>query len=92
MYLIHIPLKLKREVRGGKVEKDDISAMDVKGVWEMMEHCKNLGLTKAIGVSNFSVPNLTHLLSFAKIPPALNQVIHSFFLSSAFLLNYAYIV
>ncbi|XP_038889263.1 D-galacturonate reductase-like [Benincasa hispida] len=73
MYLIHIPLKLKRVGRG-EVGKDDISAMDVKGVWEMMEHCKILGLTKAIGVSNFSVPTLTHLLSFAKIPPALNQV------------------
>ncbi|KAL0551734.1 hypothetical protein IC582_010823 [Cucumis melo] len=74
MYLIHIPLKTKSEVRGRAIGKDEISEMDVKGVWEMMENCKSLGLTKAIGVSNFSIQKLTHLLSFANIPPALNQV------------------
>ncbi|KAL7180981.1 hypothetical protein ACSBR1_039941 [Camellia fascicularis] len=48
--------------------------MDVKSVWEGMEECQRLGLTKAIGVSNFSSKRLHHLLSFAQIPPAVNQV------------------
>ncbi|OMO72588.1 Aldo/keto reductase [Corchorus olitorius] len=39
-----------------------------------MEECKNLGLTKGIGVSNFTCKNLEELLSIAKIPPAVNQV------------------
>ncbi|KAG2696684.1 hypothetical protein I3843_07G069300 [Carya illinoinensis] len=33
-----------------------------------------LGLTRAIGVSNFSCKKLKELLSVAKIPPAVNQV------------------
>ncbi|WCJ33697.1 NAD(P)-linked oxidoreductase superfamily protein [Euphorbia peplus] len=39
-----------------------------------MEECQYLGLTKAIGVSNFSCNKLLKLLSVAKIPPAVNQV------------------
>jgi 3''-deamino-3''-oxonicotianamine reductase len=54
------------------VVKKDLVAMDMKGVWEEMEEC---GLAKAIGVSNFSCKKLQYLLSFAKTPPAANQVI-----------------
>lgn len=75
MYLIHIPLKLNPKVHKVPVSKEDISAIDLKGVWEKMEECQNLGLTKAIGVSNFSPKKLEELLSFAKIPPVINQVI-----------------
>ncbi|KAE8716662.1 beta-carotene hydroxylase [Hibiscus syriacus] len=39
-----------------------------------MEECQLLSLTKAIGVSNFSTKKLDEILSFAKIPPAVNQV------------------
>ena len=39
-----------------------------------MEDCQRLGLTKSIGVSNFSCKKLTDILAFAKIPPAVNQV------------------
>ncbi|KAJ9708651.1 hypothetical protein PVL29_000600 [Vitis rotundifolia] len=39
-----------------------------------MEDCQKLGLTKAIGVSNFSSKKLDDLLRIAKIPPAVNQV------------------
>lgn len=48
--------------------------MDFKGVWEAMEDCLKLGLTKHIGVSNFSIEKIQNLLSTAKIPPAVNQV------------------
>uniref|UniRef100_M1DC41 Galacturonic acid reductase n=1 Tax=Solanum tuberosum TaxID=4113 RepID=M1DC41_SOLTU len=51
-----------------------IHPLDIKGVWEGMEECKNLGLTKGIGVSNFSRKKLEELLFVAKIPPAVNQV------------------
>ncbi|KAM0019772.1 putative D-galacturonate reductase [Helianthus debilis subsp. tardiflorus] len=43
-------------------------------VWEGMEECHNLGLTKSIGVSNFPCKMIKQILSFAKIPPAVNQV------------------
>ncbi|XP_030960525.1 deoxymugineic acid synthase 1-like [Quercus lobata] len=39
-----------------------------------MEECQRLGLTKSIGVSNFSCKKLENLLSFATMPPSVNQV------------------
>uniref|UniRef100_A0A7C9DLQ7 NADP-dependent oxidoreductase domain-containing protein n=2 Tax=Opuntia streptacantha TaxID=393608 RepID=A0A7C9DLQ7_OPUST len=48
--------------------------MDYRHVWEAMEECKKLGLAKSIGVSNFSCKKLEHILGFAVIPPAVNQV------------------
>ncbi|CAL2278133.1 unnamed protein product [Prunus armeniaca] len=37
-----------------------------------MEECQRLGLTKSIGVSNFSTKKLKNVLSFATIPPSTN--------------------
>ncbi|KAK6252157.1 hypothetical protein QUC31_013877 [Theobroma cacao] len=74
LYLIHWPLKLSQEVRQMPVIREHIFPLAIKSVWEGMEECKNLGLTKAIGVSNFSCKKLEELLSTAKIPPAVNQV------------------
>ena len=56
------------------VEKGAIKPLDVKGVWEGMEECVKLGLTKGIGVSNFSCKKLEEVLAVATIPPAVNQV------------------
>eukprot|EP01018_Ginkgo_biloba_P024804 Gb_31079 [translate_table: standard] len=39
-----------------------------------MERCVELGLTKAIGLSNFSCKKIEDLLSYAKIPPAVDHV------------------
>ncbi|XP_030506996.2 non-functional NADPH-dependent codeinone reductase 2-like [Cannabis sativa] len=72
-YLIHWPIAMKPgEYLDFK--KEDLVGMDFKCVWESMEECQNLGLTKSIGVSNFSSKKLQTLLATAKIPPALNQV------------------
>ncbi|PON83762.1 Aldo/keto reductase, partial [Trema orientale] len=73
LYLIHWPVA----VTPGKAfpfSKEDILPMDFKSVWESMEECQRLGLTKAIGVSNFSCKKIEILLATAKIPPAVNQV------------------
>ncbi|KAF7836411.1 chalcone reductase [Senna tora] len=53
---------------------EDVMPLDLKGVWAAMEECQRLGLTRAIGVSNFSVKKLQNLLSFTTIAPAVNQV------------------
>ncbi|XVE74577.1 hypothetical protein DITRI_Ditri12bG0028400 [Diplodiscus trichospermus] len=74
LYLIHWPLRLSQDVRQMPVVREHIFPLDIKSVWEKMEECKNLGLTKEIGVSNFSCKKLEELLSNAKIPPAVNQV------------------
>ncbi|GMN54735.1 hypothetical protein TIFTF001_023851 [Ficus carica] len=75
LYLIHWPVALKEP---GKhvfpFDKKDLLPMDFKSVWEAMEECQRLGLTKSIGVSNFSCKKLENLLAGAKIPPAVNQV------------------
>ncbi|KAL4575610.1 hypothetical protein LXL04_022459 [Taraxacum kok-saghyz] len=74
LYLIHWPLKLNQEHFKVPVPKDCIATIDIKAVWQAMEECQNLGLTKSIGVSNFSSQKIQEILSFSKIPPAVNQV------------------
>ncbi|QHO58484.1 Nuclear pore complex protein [Arachis hypogaea] len=55
-------------------DENDLVPFDLKGVWTSMEQCHKLGLAKSIGVSNFSIKKLQHILSFATTPPAVNQV------------------
>ncbi|KAH6771036.1 oxidoreductase superfamily protein [Perilla frutescens var. hirtella] len=74
LYLIHWPVTLTEMVWKTPVPVEIVKHLDMKGVWEAMEECKNLGLTKAIGVSNFSCTKIQQLLTTAKIPPAVNQV------------------
>ncbi|KAF8398862.1 hypothetical protein HHK36_014726 [Tetracentron sinense] len=74
LYLIHLPVSLKPGERVVPFKKEDLLPMDFKSVWEAMEECQKLGLTKSIGVSNFSCKKLEKLLAVAKIPPAVNQV------------------
>ena len=57
------------------IPKESIAAINIKEVWEAMENCVNLGLTKSIGVSNSAPRIIEEILSIAKIPPAVNQVI-----------------
>ncbi|KAK2989005.1 hypothetical protein RJ640_028494, partial [Escallonia rubra] len=73
LYLIHWPLKATQEEFQVPIPKECIFPIDIKSVWEGMEECQKLGLTKAIGVSNFSSKRLDEILSFARIPPAVNQ-------------------
>ncbi|KDP38189.1 hypothetical protein JCGZ_04832 [Jatropha curcas] len=73
LFLIHFPVSLKSETQF-PFKPDDIVLMDFESVWKAMEECQNLGLTKAIGVSNFTCKKIDKLLATATIPPALNQV------------------
>ncbi|TXG56377.1 hypothetical protein EZV62_017690 [Acer yangbiense] len=74
LYLIHWPVSAKPGSYEFPVKKEDFLPMDFKYVWAAMEECRNLGLTKSIGVSNFSCKKLGEVLAEAKIPPAVNQV------------------
>nr|QCX36387.1 RDCT14 [Piper methysticum] len=77
LYLIHYPASLKPGLFGKfkfPPDPEDAFPMDFRSVWEAMEECQKLGLTKAIGVSNFSCENLDKILEFATIIPAVNQV------------------
>lgn len=52
---------------------------NLEPTWRALEKLQESGKTRAIGCSNWTVPGLKKLLSFAKIKPAVNQVeIHPF--------------
>ncbi|KAK8601266.1 hypothetical protein V6N13_059012 [Hibiscus sabdariffa] len=74
LYLIHWPVSSKPGIYEFPIKQEDFLAMDFKAVWKAMEDCQRLGLTKSIGVSNFSCKKLADILAFAEIPPAVNQV------------------
>ncbi|KAK7304119.1 hypothetical protein RJT34_15180 [Clitoria ternatea] len=74
LYLIHWPIAVKPGNLEFPIPEEALTTFDLKGVWTAMEECQNLGLTKCIGVSNFSTKKLENLLSFATIPPSVNQV------------------
>ncbi|KAJ7543005.1 hypothetical protein O6H91_09G021700 [Diphasiastrum complanatum] len=73
LYLIHWPVKTKGEKKQAP-DDNDFLPLDIKSTWQALETFVELGLTKAIGVSNFSVKKLEDLLEYAKIIPAVNQV------------------
>ncbi|XP_022733469.1 non-functional NADPH-dependent codeinone reductase 2-like [Durio zibethinus] len=74
LYLIHWPISIKPGIYELPIRKEDLLPMDFGSVWAAMEDCQRLGLTKSIGVCNFSCKKLADILSFAEIPPDVNQV------------------
>ncbi|GMI74944.1 hypothetical protein like AT1G59960 [Hibiscus trionum] len=74
LFLIHWPVSAKPGTYEFPIKEENFLPMDFNSVWAAMEDCQKLGLTKSIGVSNFSCKKLTDLLAIAKIPPAVNQV------------------
>jgi alcohol dehydrogenase (NADP+) len=76
LYLIHWPVAFKHEVAGVSEAKDYLSLEEqpIADTWFGMEKAVEMGLTKNIGVSNFSVKKLKSLMDVATIKPELNQV------------------
>ncbi|XP_044618314.2 aldo-keto reductase family 1 member C23-like isoform X1 [Equus asinus] len=78
-YIIHYPVALKPgeelfpEDEHGKLIFDTV---DLCATWEAMEKCKDAGLTKSIGVSNFNRRQLEMILNKPglKYKPVCNQV------------------
>ena len=58
----------------------------IRETWEAMEDLVQSGLVKAIGVANFTAPLVCDLLSYARIPPSVNQIeLHPYFQQSRLL-------
>ena len=76
LYLVHWPVALKAGVAFPANGEDFINLEDapVADTWKAMEACVGAGLTRTIGVSNFSKKKLERLLQTARIKPAMNQV------------------
>lgn len=58
----------------GKTAKMDIDYLDT---WRAMEKLVESGRVRSIGLSNFNSEQTDRVLSFAKIRPVTNQVVHS---------------
>lgn len=81
LYLIHWPVVLKPGVVFPSSEDDFLSLEEVPTTetWEAMEDCAKAGLTKHIGVSNFTVKKIKDLLTKCEIAPEVNQIeLHPF--------------
>ncbi|MCO5587614.1 hypothetical protein L7F22_041563 [Adiantum nelumboides] len=72
LYLMHFPVRLAKGARIPPKEHEFLP-VDVVATWRAMETCQQLGLSRAIGVSNFSSCKLTTLLRSARVVPAVNQ-------------------
>lgn len=79
LFLIHVPVELQPSEDLLPVDKDGnylYSNTDIRETWEAMEQCKDAGLVKSIGVSNFNRRQLELILkkSGLKYKPVCNQV------------------
>ncbi|SRX55806.1 aldo/keto reductase [Aequorivita sp. CIP111184] len=76
LYLIHWPVAFRNGVDSPKKPEDYLTPEEAPIIetWKQMEKAKNDGLTRHIGVSNFSEKKLKDLISKATIKPEMNQV------------------
>lgn len=76
LYLMHWPVALKPGT-GMPSSPDDFVSLEeepLSETWAAMEALKEAGLVRHIGVSNFSVSNLQHLLEAGSVAPEMNQI------------------
>ena len=75
LYLIHWPIAFKSGVILPETHEDylPLSEAPLLDTWTAMQHAQSTGLTRAIGVSNFTVGHLCLLESCSSMP-AVNQV------------------
>lgn len=78
MYLVHWPVKLKPWACYAVPKEEDFEELEMESTWAGMEKCLDMGLCRCIGLSNFSSKKIEHLLNFASVRPAVNQVYHHY--------------
>ena len=76
LYLIHWPVAIRPGVGFPGSAADLLPPDDarIRATWEGMEAAAEAGLTRHIGVSNFSIRKLQELLRHCRIRPEVNQV------------------
>ncbi|WP_034923139.1 aldo/keto reductase [Gillisia sp. CAL575] len=76
LYLIHWPVAFKPDVANPENDEDFLSLEEAPIIetWKKMLEAKKEGLTKHVGVSNFSATKLKDLISKTEDGPEVNQV------------------
>lgn len=77
LYLMHWGVAFAHEQGDHPKDQNGImktEPVSIKETWQAMEKLVEAGLVKSIGVSNFTVPMIIDLLTYAKIKPVINQV------------------
>jgi len=76
LYLMHWPVALKPGVAFPNSADDFLPLSDapISKTWKALEACVEAGLSKHIGVSNFTIKKIKELLSYAKVRPEVNQI------------------
>lgn len=86
LFLVHWPIAAEKDDKympkigpdGKYVIKKELTE-NPEPTWRAMEKLLESGKTRAIGVSNWTIPGLKKLMSFAKVRPQVNQIeIHPF--------------
>lgn len=86
LFLVHWPIASEKDdknmpklnEKGQYVIKDELTK-NHKPTWGAMEELYKEGKVKAIGVSNWTIPQMKDMLSWCNVKPAVNQVeIHPF--------------
>ena len=92
LYLVHWPMDFARgednvPIVDGKVVAADPS-IPIEDTWKAMEDLVDSGLTKSIGISNFTVEQINKILAVARIRPAVLQIEAHPYLQQLELLNF----
>mmetsp|Transcript_36305 Transcript_36305/g.79274 ORF Transcript_36305/g.79274 Transcript_36305/m.79274 type:complete len:319 (+) Transcript_36305:54-1010(+) len=79
LYLIHWPVSFVLNAEKQHMPQNEDGSVQYANVpfeetWREMEKLVDEGLVKAIGISNFNSKQVDEVMSFARIPPAVNQV------------------
>ncbi|KAK9233754.1 NADP-dependent oxidoreductase domain-containing protein [Lipomyces kononenkoae] len=78
LFLIHWPLAFRPGSDYFPRDEEGLIVLDretkIEDTWRAMEKLVEQGKVRSIGVSNFDIPKLEKLLSFANIKPSVNQI------------------
>ena len=90
MYMVHWPVALKPSAvfPGAATDFASTAEAPMQDTWGAMEAAHAEGLTRHLGVSNFSAKKVEDLLAHAKVKPEVNQIELHPFLQQTALVDY----